>query len=116
MYALVANGAVNAVSRTTYTTSGGEWLPLMEDPATYSPSQDQQIASYTVESDRVIRHWRATPRPLTADDLAGIQAQAAALAGALTIVAPVERRAELAEMLAPVGLVRSDPPETKTSK
>lgn len=116
MFALVANGAVNAVSKTTYTTSGGYWLPLVEDPATYSPSEEQQPAGFTVAETLVTRHWRLKPRPLTTDDLAGIQAQATALADALAIVAPTERQAELAEMLAPVGLSRTDPPETKTSK
>lgn len=61
MFALVANGAVGAVSRSARRASGGDWLPLVEDPATYAPNSEQTPAGFTVEEGRVVRRWRTRP-------------------------------------------------------
>lgn len=62
-YALVIDGVVNGIADNPRPLSVGSWLPLIEDPATYSPYGDVIPAGFTVTDTQVTRHWQPKPQP-----------------------------------------------------
>lgn len=114
MYALVAYGEVNGVSRSKRKTSIGKWLPLIEDPKSFSPIEAQHPVGFTVQKTRVIRHWKTNPRVLNEHDFNTIQEQTEALAQAIQTVAPQELKQEVTSKLQSARLVEG--PQVKGEK
>lgn len=62
-YALIIDGVVNGIADKPRSTTVGSWLPLVEDPTTYSPYGDRVPWKYKVLKTKVARYWQARPAP-----------------------------------------------------
>ena len=77
MYALVIEGVVSLTSKRPKLSDTGTWLPLVEDPATFSIYGEQIPNGFTVNDDQVTRHWRQVPS--TEQVIAHLEAKIASL-------------------------------------